>query len=38
MRAWKAGTKHRIKLANYAIVAIERKQPPPLTSFYPRAG
>jgi hypothetical protein len=38
LAAWKAGTKHRIKLANYAIVAIERKQPTPLESFYPRAG
>jgi hypothetical protein len=38
LRAWLAGVRHRIKLANYAIVAIERKQPPPLMSFYPRAG
>ena len=38
MEAWKTGTKHRIRLANYAIVAIERKQPPPLDSLYPRAG
>jgi hypothetical protein len=38
LAAWKAGTKHRIRLANYAIVGIERKQPPPLESFYPRAG
>jgi hypothetical protein len=38
LQAWRNGTTHRIKLANYAIVASERKQPPPLTSFYPRAG
>jgi hypothetical protein len=38
LAAWKAGTKHRIRLANYAIVAIERKQPRTLESLYPRAG
>jgi hypothetical protein len=38
LAAWKAGIRHRIKLANSAITAIERKQSPPLRSFYPRAG
>jgi hypothetical protein len=38
LMAWRAGTKHRIKLANYAVVAVEQKMPPPLESFYPRAG
>jgi hypothetical protein len=38
LMAWKAGTRHPIKLANYAIVAVEQKRPPPLHSFYPRAG
>jgi hypothetical protein len=38
LMTWKAGIRHRIKLANYAIVAIEQKKPPPLKSFYPRAG
>jgi hypothetical protein len=38
LMAWRAGTKHRIKLADYAIVAVEQKMPPPLESFYPRAG
>jgi hypothetical protein len=38
LAAWKTGTRHRIRLANYAIGAIERKQPPPLMSIYPRAG
>ncbi len=37
LAAWKAGSRHRIKLANCAIVAVERKQPPPLESVYPRA-
>jgi ATP/maltotriose-dependent transcriptional regulator MalT len=37
--AWKAGMRHRIKLANSAIVAIEsKKASPKLPSFYPRAG
>jgi hypothetical protein len=35
---WKAGIRQKIKLANSAIVAVEKKQPPPLESFYPRAG
>ena len=38
LKAWRAGARHRIRLANCAIVAIERNQPPPLESFYPRAG
>ena len=35
---WKAGTRQKIKLANSAIVAVEKKQPPPSELFYPRAG
>jgi hypothetical protein len=39
LEAWRAGVRHRIKLANYAIVAIEKKKAAPgLPSFYPRAG
>ena len=37
LAAWKAGARHRIKLANWAIVAIERKQSLPLESLDPRA-
>jgi hypothetical protein len=37
LMVWRAGNKHKIKLANYAIVAVER-MPPPLESFYPRVG
>ena len=38
---WRAGGKHRIKLANYAIVAIEQGRAPPqvtLHSLYPRVS
>jgi hypothetical protein len=35
---WKLGVRHRIVLANRAIKSIEKKQPAPLESFYPRAG
>jgi hypothetical protein len=39
LEAWKAGTRHRIRLANYAITTIERtKAAPRLPSFYPKAG
>jgi hypothetical protein len=37
--AWKSGVKHRIRLANYAINAIEKPpQEQKLVSFYPRVG
>ena len=36
---WKAGIRHRIRLANYAILAIEQKTASTeLPSFYPRTG
>jgi hypothetical protein len=38
---WRAGVKHRIKLANYAIVAIEQNHAPAqgtLHSLYPRVS
>jgi hypothetical protein len=41
LQSWRRGTRHRIKLANDAIKAIERGQPPsqPLfDSFYPRVS
>jgi hypothetical protein len=38
LSSWRAGVKHRIKLANDAIVAIEKKKPVPQPSFYPRVG
>jgi len=38
LSSWKSGTRHPIKLANYAIVAIEQKRPQPVRSLYPRAG
>jgi hypothetical protein len=39
LSAWKGGVQHRIRLANYAIVAIEeKKRPVSLQSYYPRAG
>jgi hypothetical protein len=37
LEAWRSGVKHRIKLANYAIVALNGK-PSPLQSLYPRVG
>ena len=38
MGVWEAGVRHWISMANYAIVAIENMELPPLKSFYPRAG
>ena len=41
LKSWREGTRHRIKLANDAINAIERKEKPPNEmpwSFYPRAS
>jgi hypothetical protein len=41
LQSWRRGTRHRIKLANDAINAIERRQAPyqPLVgSFYPRVS
>ncbi len=38
LAAWKSGVRHRIRSANCAIVAVERKQLPPIQSLYPRAG
>jgi hypothetical protein len=39
LEKWRAGVRHRVKLANYAIVAIEQGPTPTqetLHSFYPR--
>jgi hypothetical protein len=41
LRSWRAGTKHRIRLANDAIVAVEKGHGPALEnvgSFYPRVS
>jgi hypothetical protein len=39
LRSWRKGTKHRIRLANDAIMAIERPAPvKSLQSFYPRVS
>jgi hypothetical protein len=35
---WGVGVRHRIRMANCAIVAIENIEVPRLRSFYPRAG
>jgi hypothetical protein len=37
---WRTGTRHKIKLANYAIVAVENAQTKPslVEVIYPRAG
>ena len=37
---WRAGVRHRIRLANYAINAVEKNTGPVdhLESFYPRVG
>jgi hypothetical protein len=38
---WRAGVRHRIKLANYAIVTVEQARAPaegPLHSFHPRVS
>jgi hypothetical protein len=39
LAAWKSGVTHRIKLANCAIVAIEKGlRPVAVSSFFPKAG
>jgi hypothetical protein len=40
LKSWQAGTRHRIRLANDAIKAIERKEKPPqeMPWFYPRVS
>ena len=38
MAAWQAGARHRIRLANCAILAIENHKPVIAETFYPRAG
>lgn len=40
LAAWRRGTRHRIKLANYAIDAIEKKSPlkGDLPSLFPSVG
>ena len=35
---WEVGVRHRISLANYAIVAIEEMKPTPLETVYPKVG
>lgn len=35
LKSWRAGTKHRIRLANDAINAIEKKRVPAEAEFYP---
>ena len=34
--AWRAGVRNKIRLANYAIIAVERKPDRELVSFYPK--
>jgi hypothetical protein len=34
--AWRAGVRNKIRLANYAIIAVERKPDRELVSFHPK--
>ena len=38
LAGWRSGVRHRIRLANNAIVAIERKERSPIRPRYPMAG